>query len=135
MLIRIIIVVSKILYHKSFYNSTTTLFFLTIFSSVLSSSKIISISSNTFLVILFKSYEYIKHLETDINDLQERLQYNYNRFVYFKRYIVEPALKEINRETDLNVTVEYIKVGKTYKKIKFYIKNKYGFSKVKQLQL
>ncbi len=82
---------------------------------------------------LFKSYEYIKSLENDINNLQETLQCNYTRFVDFKRYVVEPALKEINRETDLNVTVEYIKVGRAYKKIKFYIKNKYGFNKVKQL--
>ncbi len=71
---------------------------------------------------LMKSYEFKKSIEIDIDILQEKLQSNYTRFVDFKKYVIEIAVKEINRETDINVDVEYIKEGRAYKKIKFYIK-------------
>ncbi len=74
---------------------------------------------------ILKSAEYKRGFEMDINTIQNLLGSKYTRFVDFKRKVIEIAVKEINRETDLNVTVEYIKVGRAYKKIKFYIKNKY----------
>lgn len=72
---------------------------------------------------LFKSYEFKRKLEIEIDDLQRMLQSNYSRFVDFKRKVIEIALKEINKETDIEVEVEYIKVGRSYKKAKFTIKN------------
>lgn len=72
---------------------------------------------------LFKSYEFTRKVEIDIDDLQKMLDSNYERFYDFKRKVIEVALREINKETDINVDVEYIKQGRSYKKIKFTIKN------------
>ncbi len=81
---------------------------------------------------LMKSYEFKKSIEIEIDELQEKLQSNYARFVDFKRYVIEMALQEINRETDIEVDVEYIKESRSYKRIKFYIKN--WTEKSKQLE-
>lgn len=81
---------------------------------------------------LLKANEFKKKFEIDIDQLQEQLQCKYD-FYDFKRKVIEIALKEINRETELKVEVEYIKVGRAYKKIKFYITG--WDEKSKQLQL
>ncbi len=84
---------------------------------------------------LFKSYEFTKSFEIEIDLLQQKLQSNYIRFIDFKRFVVEPALKEINKNTDLTVTVEYIKFGRSYKKIIFHIKNYYKSNNNNQFML
>lgn len=39
----------------------------------------------------------------------------YSKFTHWKKYILEPSLKEINEKTDLNLHVEFLKTDKTYK--------------------
>ncbi len=84
---------------------------------------------------MFKSYEFTKSFEIDIDELQLKLQSNYVKFYDFKRKVIEPALKEINKNTDLTVTVQYIKVGRSYKKIIVHIKNYYKSTDSNQLTL
>lgn len=46
---------------------------------------------------------------------------NYKLFGNFKQRVIEPAIKEINKRTDINVTYTLFKDGKSYIGIEFYI--------------
>lgn len=48
----------------------------------------------------------------------------YNEFKYFKRDVIEKALKEVNELTDLIITANYIKEGRSVVAICFYIEPK-----------
>jgi len=79
---------------------------------------------------LFQSYfvsKLSKHTEkeVDINELKKVLMAeNYKTFEPFRRRVLEPAIKEINEYTDLNVIFNAIKSGKTVVAIKFNINRK-----------
>lgn len=49
---------------------------------------------------------------------------NYKQFNDFKKRVIEPAVAEINEKTDVTVTYELFKDGKSYVGIEFYISNK-----------
>lgn len=74
---------------------------------------------------ILKSNEFKKQFETSVEDLQFKLNSKYDRFYDFKKRVIEPAVKEINEQTELNINVSYIKNGRTYEYIKFIIKNKF----------
>lgn len=49
---------------------------------------------------------------------------NYKKFNDFKKRVIEPAVKEINGKTDINVAYELSKDGRSYVGIEFYISYK-----------
>ncbi|SEH41254.1 replication initiation protein [Selenomonas sp. KH1T6] len=49
---------------------------------------------------------------------------SYAKFTHFKKCVMEPAIKEVNANTDLSLEVEYIKVGKAVSYIRVYIHDK-----------
>lgn len=59
-----------------------------------------------------------------IEELQQILGSDYDRYPDFRRKVIEKAIPEINRYTDLFVTYEPIKQGRSYKYINFYIHTK-----------
>lgn len=62
--------------------------------------------------------------ETTIEDLKENLDAaSYTDFRNLKRVVLTPAIKEINDYSDLKVSIEYIKTGRTYTKLKFIMHN------------
>ena len=74
---------------------------------------------------LFKSYEYRHRCKFDIDELKRVLYAeNYKMFADFKRKVLDIALREINKLTDIAVEYEIIKVGRKYEKIEFLIRTK-----------
>ena len=75
---------------------------------------------------LFRVHSY-KELEFDIDDLLKKLgiedkaTYSKN-FTKLKTTVIDKAVDEIIKYTDLAVEVEYIKVGRSYKKVKFIVR-------------
>lgn len=59
-----------------------------------------------------------------IEQLQALLGSEYERYQDFRRKVIETALKEINKYSDISVQYEPIKDGRSYKYINFYIRNK-----------
>lgn len=49
---------------------------------------------------------------------------SYSRFPHFKRYIMEPSIKEVSENTDLRLEIDYIKTGKAVSHIAVYIHDK-----------
>ena len=49
---------------------------------------------------------------------------HYQQFCHFRQRVLEPAVAEINAKTDINVSYEKFKEGRTYKSIEFYIEHK-----------
>lgn len=74
---------------------------------------------------IFKSYEYQKYREIEIEELKEIIcAKSYKNFADFKKRVLEPAINEINEYTDLNVSYGTILKGKKVVKIKFMIEAK-----------
>lgn len=87
---------------------------------------------------LFKSNEYKRNFKIDIDLLQKSLGCNYSKTADFNRFVLKAAIKEINKKTEINVSYEFIKVGRAYKGITFNIKGwseKSGQQAEEQLQL
>ncbi len=74
---------------------------------------------------LLKSNEFKRVFQFKIDMLQSQLSSNYERFFDFKRRVIEPSLIEINEQTELDVSVDYIRTGRSFTEIKFIIKNKF----------
>lgn len=49
---------------------------------------------------------------------------NYKQFCHFRQRVIEPAVAEINGKTDITVTYELFKDGRSYVGIEFYINHK-----------
>ena len=49
---------------------------------------------------------------------------SYSSFKLFKIRVIEPALKEITKKTELSVTAEYLRTGRKIDRIRFHIFNK-----------
>ena len=61
----------------------------------------------------------------DIAELKKTFECeNYTRFNNLKARVIDPAVTEINEKTDINVTYELFKDGKSYIGIEFYISYK-----------
>ncbi len=77
---------------------------------------------------LFKSYAYRGSKVFDIDELKRLLMVDniksYNNFKDFRRFVLEKALEEINRLTDLNISYESIIKGRKVVKVKFVIQHK-----------
>lgn len=74
---------------------------------------------------LLKSYQNLGYYECNISDLKKRLMADkYNRWVDFKRKVLEPSLSEINELTDIKVNYELFKNGRAIERIKFNIELK-----------
>lgn len=77
---------------------------------------------------LLKSYQFTKSHTFELSELQKMLMATgYKRYTDFRRFILEPALDEINEYTDLNITYTPIKKGRKVAKIKFNINVKSNF--------
>lgn len=59
-----------------------------------------------------------------IEELQKILGSDYDRYQDFRRYVIERAINEINEYTDLIVSYEPIKEGRSFKYINFLISTK-----------
>lgn len=75
---------------------------------------------------LYRIHSY-KEIVFDIDELQKRLGINENsaytkNFTLFKKSIIDKSIEEINKYTDIAVEVEYIKVGRSYRKVKFIVR-------------
>lgn len=78
---------------------------------------------------LYKSYAYQKENTFDIDHLKGMLCCeNYKNFADFKKRVLEPAVNEINKLTDLNVEYQTIRKGKggRISKIQFSINRKHS---------
>lgn len=71
-------------------------------------------------------YKSIGIREVQVSELKEWLQVadKYPRWDNFKSRVIEPALKEINEKSDLNVDIEQIKKGRSIFALRFKISEK-----------
>ena len=78
---------------------------------------------STRLYLLLKKMLKVKDFEYEIDFIRERFQLGktYNILVNFKNRVIEPAIAEINDKSDIKVEHEYIKEGRSYKKIHFIV--------------
>lgn len=74
---------------------------------------------------LLKSYYYsFQRVKFSLDDLKIHLDAtNYENFSNFKKKVMEPALKDINTYSDLQVAVEYVKTGRTFTDVIFSMKD------------
>lgn len=78
---------------------------------------------------IFKSYLWLGKWEVKVEDLRALINMNdrYRDFTEFKRNILNPSIKEINKYTDLTIElVETIKSGRSIDLLKFTIIEKRG---------
>jgi plasmid replication initiation protein len=74
---------------------------------------------------ILKSYAFTKRHTFNIDELKKTLNCeNYERYPDFRRKVLEVAMKEINKYTDLDVKYEPIKKGKKVYQLKFCIKER-----------
>ena len=73
--------------------------------------------------------EYIINM-VDFKKQLRLTQGSYNKYGNIKAKIITPAIKEINEKTDINLTVEEIKIGKKIDALKFKTSNKQDQQKV-----
>lgn len=74
---------------------------------------------------LLKSYEYRGRWLVEVDKLKKLLSAeNYGRYVDFKRFVLEIALREISELSDIHVDYEAIKSGRRYVKIEFKVRVK-----------
>lgn len=79
-----------------------------------------------YLYRLFKSYAYMGEYETTLDYLKMQLgcgDYE-GRYDNFRRKVIEKAIEEINRYTDLEVSYQPIRVGRSIGRLHFTIKQK-----------
>ena len=91
--------------------------------------------SARFYLILKKMLK-IKEFEYSIDYFRERFQLSksYNHFGHIKEKVIEPALAEINEQSDIQVKHEYIKEGRSYKKIHFTVTLKKPISEEEKIE-
>lgn len=74
---------------------------------------------------LLKSYYYnFPRIKFSLDDLKMNLDAaRYENFTNFKKKVIEPALKDINTYSDLQVTAEFVKTGRTFTDVIFTMKD------------
>lgn len=81
--------------------------------------------SNTYgtrlLEIMSKVYGVAKQREFEVNELRELLHVGdkYKSNYDFKRYVIDPAIEEVNMAADFTLTYEQVKTGRRITHIKF----------------
>lgn len=73
---------------------------------------------------LLKSWECSGKRYYSISQLQQYFNSDYDRYADFRRYVLDIAVSQINASTDIEVSYEPIKEGRSYKYIMFYINSK-----------
>lgn len=75
---------------------------------------------------LFKSYSYQSFISFEIEKLKHLLflDDNYKNFAHLKKYVLDKAIGEINKYTELEVEYKTITKGRKVVEIAFYIKRK-----------
>lgn len=73
---------------------------------------------------LMKQYENIKCIQFDVEDLKKMLMSNETNFKFFKLRVIEPAVADISKYTDITVTYEKVLKCRKCVAIKFFIKSK-----------
>jgi len=85
---------------------------------------------------LIKDYEKVEIPEMTIEEFKKvfGIENKYKRFADIRKYVLNPAVKELNSSGDLDFTVDYHlkKIGNRYTHIKFYVKPKPKVLKLKQ---
>lgn len=74
---------------------------------------------------LLKSYQYFSpRIRFTVDDLKGHLAAEtYKNFANFKTKVIAPALEDINKYTDLQVSVEYTKTGRSFSHVTFIVKD------------
>jgi plasmid replication initiation protein len=72
---------------------------------------------------IFKSYEYRKRFEISVDELKQilEIQNQYPLFSTFKKWVIVPALKEINKSTDISVKFNPIRQTRRIVALEFLI--------------
>ena len=75
---------------------------------------------------LWKSHSFKDKITVSIDDLKIYLSITdkYKEYKALRRKVIEPAVEEVNKYTDLNVKWEPYKQGRSYVAITFYIEKK-----------
>lgn len=74
---------------------------------------------------LLKSYSNNEEWFFEVDELKKRLDCeNYKNYADFKRFALDPAVKDINKYSDLRVNYDAFKDGVKYSRIVFYIESK-----------
>lgn len=78
---------------------------------------------------IFKSYLWLGYWDVYIDDLRELvgLEDKYKDYRDLKKFVIDPAVKEISAQTDLQISYETIKSGRTINKLMFRINEKKGY--------
>jgi len=80
---------------------------------------------STRLYELLKSYQFKKHVTFDVDELKKLLfAETYKLGKDFRKRVLDTAVTEINKLTDILVTYELIKVGRKFAEVKFQITQK-----------
>lgn len=79
---------------------------------------------------LMKSYAFARQKIFDLEDLKKKLMAEtYDRYFDFRRKVLDVAMEEINRYTDLEVSYEPLKHGRKVVEIMFFIKKRDSYEK------
>ncbi len=75
---------------------------------------------------LFSQYKKVGEREIKIGDLKDWLQVKgkYDLYADFRKRVIEPSVNEINKKSDLLISVEPVKCGRSIVALKFKIKSK-----------
>lgn len=78
------------------------------------------------LYLILRKMLKIGDFEYDLDFFRKQFELNatYTHFSHLKNRVFEPALNEINVKSDINVKWDYIKEGRSYKKIHFVVSAK-----------
>lgn len=74
---------------------------------------------------LLKSYEYLGSYIFELDELKKRIQANgYSHYTDFRVKVLEPAIREINKYSDIDVDVAQIREGRSIRYLEFQIQHK-----------
>jgi len=82
---------------------------------------------------ILKSYENVQGIIYEVDELRKVLNLaddTLPRWVDFKRFVIEQAIKEINKLTDITITYDTIKKGRSVFEVVFNIKSKSETQKI-----
>lgn len=77
---------------------------------------------------IYKSYLWLSRWEVSLDEFREIIDVKdrYLDFTEFKRNVINPSIKEINKYTDLTISIETLKSGRNIDKLIFNIVEKKG---------
>lgn len=87
---------------------------------------------------LLKSYENVQDIAYEVKELRKLLNLTDDvlpRWVDFKRFVIEQAIKEINQFTDITVKYVPVKKGRKVFEVEFYIRSKSETAKIMSQRL